>query len=193
MSLDCDKKLFRPWDHEPNSSSSDQMSGKCENVSSDHHLDSEMSSCGASIGNSRLFANSFSDAVSPLLSSAASNGFSSVLNSMSSFSASNLLIDGQNLSSPTKSSGFSSPFLHYPLPVGSDLDLISRSRETALFLHQNNQNTPTKSLPNSTTANASTKPANRQRPKRFRCPHCNVAFSNNGQLKGHIRTHTGRH
>lgn len=32
----------------------------------------------------------------------------------------------------------------------------------------------------------------RQRPKRFNCPHCHIAFSNNGQLKGHIRTHTGK-
>lgn len=32
----------------------------------------------------------------------------------------------------------------------------------------------------------------RQRPKRFRCPHCQVAFSNNGQLRGHIRIHTGK-
>jgi huckebein len=31
----------------------------------------------------------------------------------------------------------------------------------------------------------------KQRPKRFRCPHCQVAFSNNGQLKGHVRSHTG--
>lgn len=31
----------------------------------------------------------------------------------------------------------------------------------------------------------------RQRPKRFHCPHCQVAFSNNGQLRGHIRIHTG--
>ena len=31
----------------------------------------------------------------------------------------------------------------------------------------------------------------KQRPKKFKCPHCNVAFSNNGQLKGHIRIHTG--
>ncbi|XP_043266971.1 zinc finger protein mnm-2-like [Venturia canescens] len=29
------------------------------------------------------------------------------------------------------------------------------------------------------------------RPKKFRCVHCDVAFSNNGQLKGHIRIHTG--
>lgn len=32
----------------------------------------------------------------------------------------------------------------------------------------------------------------RQRPKRFNCPHCQTAFSNNGQLKGHVRTHTGK-
>ena len=31
----------------------------------------------------------------------------------------------------------------------------------------------------------------RQRPKRFSCPHCNTAFSNQGQLRGHVRTHTG--
>lgn len=31
----------------------------------------------------------------------------------------------------------------------------------------------------------------KQRPKKFKCPHCDVAFSNNGQLKGHIRIHTG--
>lgn len=31
----------------------------------------------------------------------------------------------------------------------------------------------------------------RQRPKRFHCPHCHIAFSNQGQLRGHVRTHTG--
>lgn len=30
------------------------------------------------------------------------------------------------------------------------------------------------------------------RPKKFRCPHCKVSFSNNGQLKGHVRIHTGK-
>lgn len=31
----------------------------------------------------------------------------------------------------------------------------------------------------------------KQRPKKYKCPHCNVGFSNNGQLKGHVRIHTG--
>lgn len=33
--------------------------------------------------------------------------------------------------------------------------------------------------------------AKKQRPKKYKCPHCEVGFSNNGQLKGHIRIHTG--
>ncbi|VVD00419.1 zinc finger protein 430-like [Leptidea sinapis] len=33
--------------------------------------------------------------------------------------------------------------------------------------------------------------ARKQRPKKYKCPHCNVGFSNNGQLKGHVRIHTG--
>ena len=32
----------------------------------------------------------------------------------------------------------------------------------------------------------------KQRPKKFTCEFCNAAFSNNGQLKGHIRIHTGK-
>ncbi|KAL3268128.1 hypothetical protein HHI36_007255 [Cryptolaemus montrouzieri] len=31
----------------------------------------------------------------------------------------------------------------------------------------------------------------KKRPKKYKCPHCDVGFSNNGQLKGHIRIHTG--
>lgn len=34
--------------------------------------------------------------------------------------------------------------------------------------------------------------AKKQRPKKFKCTFCDVAFSNNGQLKGHIRIHTGK-
>ncbi|XP_045475003.1 putative zinc finger protein 730 [Harmonia axyridis] len=33
--------------------------------------------------------------------------------------------------------------------------------------------------------------AKKKRPKKYKCPHCDVGFSNNGQLKGHIRIHTG--
>lgn len=32
----------------------------------------------------------------------------------------------------------------------------------------------------------------KQRPKKFKCTYCDVAFSNNGQLKGHVRIHTGK-
>lgn len=34
--------------------------------------------------------------------------------------------------------------------------------------------------------------AKKKRPKKYKCPHCDVGFSNNGQLKGHIRIHTGK-
>ncbi|XP_022670446.1 Krueppel-like factor 16 [Varroa destructor] len=40
-------------------------------------------------------------------------------------------------------------------------------------------------------AAAKLKKASVQRPKKFNCPHCDVCFSNNGQLKSHIRIHTG--
>lgn len=45
----------------------------------------------------------------------------------------------------------------------------------------------------SSAATASSTSSKKPRPKRFRCPHCQVAFSNNGQLKGHVRSHTGNH
>ena len=31
----------------------------------------------------------------------------------------------------------------------------------------------------------------RARPKKFRCSECGAGFSNNGQLRGHVRIHTG--
>ncbi|CAL8077881.1 unnamed protein product [Orchesella dallaii] len=59
----------------------------------------------------------------------------------------------------------------------NELASLSRSELTAMGL-----------LPPEPPASMKVK---RQRPKRFRCPHCQVAFSNNGQLRGHIRIHTG--
>ncbi|XP_014469487.1 PREDICTED: Krueppel-like factor 16 [Dinoponera quadriceps] len=38
---------------------------------------------------------------------------------------------------------------------------------------------------------AAAKQMKKMRPKKFRCQHCNMAFSNNGQLTGHVRIHTG--
>ncbi|KAL0129683.1 hypothetical protein PUN28_001743 [Cardiocondyla obscurior] len=38
---------------------------------------------------------------------------------------------------------------------------------------------------------AAVKEMKKMRPKKHSCPHCNMAFSNGGQLTGHIRIHTG--
>lgn len=40
-------------------------------------------------------------------------------------------------------------------------------------------------------ATEQSKHAKKCRPKNFQCPACKMAFSNNGQLKNHIRIHTG--
>lgn len=53
---------------------------------------------------------------------------------------------------------------------------------------------PIHHYPSAVTSGSASHPSGKkQRPKRFRCPHCQVAFSNNGQLKGHVRSHTGKH
>ncbi|XP_074600206.1 uncharacterized protein LOC141854433 [Brevipalpus obovatus] len=79
-------------------------------------------------------------------------------------------------------------FFHYQMPnLHSDFNDLLR-------VHSINSTpksmSPTSSMTNSTTNVAPSKPKH-QRPKRFRCEHCGIAFSNNGQLKGHVRTHTG--
>ncbi|RWS23116.1 Huckebein-like protein [Leptotrombidium deliense] len=68
--------------------------------------------------------------------------------------------------------------------------------ENPLMFYESNQNlvTPVESNVMDTSASISAKGwkvHKKQRPKRFQCPHCQVSFSNNGQLKGHIRIHTG--
>lgn len=64
-----------------------------------------------------------------------------------------------------------------PLLMESFAQGYAMELEYARIMHQENQN----KLLN----------ARKQRPKKYRCPHCDVGFSNNGQLKGHIRIHTG--
>lgn len=76
----------------------------------------------------------------------------------------------------SSSNNLSNIFL-YPNTI-NDLANLSKSELTVMGL-----------LPLDPSSNHKGK---RQRPKRFHCPHCQVAFSNNGQLKGHIRIHTGR-
>ena len=75
-----------------------------------------------------------------------------------------------------------------------DLDLIKNSMNK-LNCHQQQQQ-PETTITSTTTSTATSTTANnvmkKQRPKRFQCPHCQVSFSNNGQLKGHIRIHTGK-
>ncbi|KAJ2940031.1 hypothetical protein O0L34_g14064 [Tuta absoluta] len=66
----------------------------------------------------------------------------------------------------------SDPLLLESLAQGYAMEL-----EYARVLHQENE--------------AKLLNARKQRPKKYKCPHCHVGFSNNGQLKGHIRIHTG--
>ena len=51
---------------------------------------------------------------------------------------------------------------------------------------------PIHHFPSAAASGVASSSSKKQRPKRFRCPHCQVAFSNNGQLKGHVRSHTGK-
>lgn len=46
---------------------------------------------------------------------------------------------------------------------------------------------PTTSTSNGSSVVVTNCKPRRQRPKRFHCPHCHIAFSNQGQLRGHVR------
>ncbi|CAG7820239.1 unnamed protein product [Allacma fusca] len=94
-----------------------------------------------------------------------------------SSSKTNLIKSSSSIDSPfQRTSDSPSNLFLYPVAI-NELANLSRNDLTAIGL-----------LPPETP---STHRAKRQRPKRFHCPHCQVAFSNNGQLRGHIRIHTG--
>ncbi|XP_051158012.1 zinc finger protein 84-like [Leptopilina boulardi] len=65
--------------------------------------------------------------------------------------------------------------LHYGLTAFSP-DTYASVEEAVKYIHEQD---------------VAAKQMKKLRPKKFRCEHCNVAFSNNGQLKGHVRIHTG--
>lgn len=81
-----------------------------------------------------------------------------------------------------------------------DLNMYNNTTQTSqMFLHPTAINDLANLSRNELTAMGllppdapSTMKVKRQRPKRFHCPHCQVAFSNNGQLRGHVRIHTGK-
>jgi huckebein len=68
-----------------------------------------------------------------------------------------------------------------PFPAGVGMDMFSYEKIEQEYLRVLSEDAKAKVLS-----------ARKQRPKKFKCPHCDVAFSNNGQLKGHIRIHTGK-
>ncbi|GAB6029721.1 hypothetical protein CHUAL_005442 [Chamberlinius hualienensis] len=79
--------------------------------------------------------------------------------------------------------------MHQPDCVGAAL-----MNPTGMLMHPHQLlSTAINSHPNLITSElqSDSNRTKKQRPKRFQCPHCHVAFSNNGQLKGHVRIHTG--
>jgi len=86
------------------------------------------------------------------------------------------LLDLNSFQNSTANTNEQNPVFLNPTTV-DDLAKLSRNELTAMGL-----------LPPDPPSSQKVK---RQRPKRFHCPHCQVAFSNNGQLRGHIRIHTG--
>lgn len=137
---------------------------------------------GNSLNDSLSFLNSFSDKTTNKIDGRSANGLASNSLLTNGLITDNRIANGLTpLSSNHRTSKLSCsasanqpPTLSHQLPVNS----ATKSTEaTNRFL-----------TPLQIDKNQTKKP----RPKRFRCPHCDIAFSNNGQLKGHIRTHTGK-
>lgn len=107
------------------------------------------------------------------------SAFANYYNSYPAYSSPDYLSHFKSGLMPIDSSGI--PFdgyhhLHYGL-TGIPPEAYSSVEEAVKFIHQQD---------------VAAKQMKKLRPKKFRCEHCNVAFSNNGQLKGHIRIHTGK-
>lgn len=73
-----------------------------------------------------------------------------------------------------------SPIITQPTPLQH---AITKSPNQTL----SKMGTPSDANPNPVAQQAQKK----YRPKNFQCPACKMAFSNNGQLKNHVRIHTG--
>lgn len=78
-----------------------------------------------------------------------------------------------------------SGFVNLPTYMNADMPFVGFDPFTASAMEQEYARVLAEE------AHAKMLTARKQRPKKFKCPHCNVAFSNNGQLKGHVRIHTG--
>ncbi|XP_015795474.1 transcription factor Sp5-like [Tetranychus urticae] len=84
----------------------------------------------------------------------------------------------------SSSSSLSSPSPSSTSPCCSQLNQLYYNCLNVFTPHQYHQH-------QNASSSATIMQQKKQRPKRFKCPHCQVSFSNNGQLKGHIRIHTG--
>lgn len=78
-----------------------------------------------------------------------------------------------------------SGFVNLPNYINADMPFVGFDPYTASAMEQEYARVLAEE------AHAKMLTARKQRPKKFKCPHCDVAFSNNGQLKGHVRIHTG--
>lgn len=78
-----------------------------------------------------------------------------------------------------------SGFINLPNYINADMPFVGFDPFTASAMEQEYARVLAEE------AHAKMLTARKQRPKKFKCPHCDVAFSNNGQLKGHVRIHTG--